>query len=98
MEIGHKEEIINESQENNKEGGGDDIATIKYMDDIHSNQLEIVHLLKEAEDRKRYIRQVKEKLYRVCRHNFNRDSSAAFDDIFKWKCSKCHLYKGEYSR
>ena len=90
MEVINKKDIVNELEEN-------DVLTIKYIDDIHINQLEIIHLLKEVKERKHYILQVKRKLYKACRHNFTRDSSAAFDDIFKWKCTKCHLYKGEFN-
>lgn len=89
MEVIDEKCIVNELEE--VEG-----LTIKYTDDIHINQLEIIHLLKEVTERKQYILKVKRKLYKTCRHNFTRDNSAAFDDLFKWKCSKCHLYKGEF--
>jgi len=95
MEIVDKEQIvdkvvdINDLEKNN-------ILAIKYSDDIYKNELEIIHLLKEKRERENYILQIKQKLYKTCEHHFTRDSSAAFDDIFKWKCSKCNLYKGEF--
>ena len=97
MEIVNKEAIFNELKEKDEDVGDDDRQSVKYIDDIHRNQLEIIHLLREVDDRKRYIRQVKRNLYMACRHCFIRDSSAAFDDMYKWQCAKCHLYKGEFN-
>ena len=95
MEVINNANIVNEILDN-KEGAGDDIETIEYLEDINRNQLEIIHLLKEIDERRSYINQVKQKLYRTCRHNFIRDISAAFDDMYKWQCTKCHLYRGEF--
>ena len=97
MEVINNTGIVNAISDN-KDGGNDDIETIKYLEDIDRNRLEITHLLKEIDERRHYINQVNKKLYRICRHNFIRDPSAAFDDMYKWQCTKCHLYRGEFEQ
>jgi len=43
------------------------------------------------------IIKLQKQLYRTCEHNFKRDSSAMSDDLFKYKCTKCSLYKNHYN-
>lgn len=42
------------------------------------------------------IPQLEKKLYAKCNHVFVRDPSAMSDDLYKWQCTECQLYRTQY--
>ena len=42
------------------------------------------------------IYNLEKKLYNTCNHTFIRDTEVAFDEIFKYKCTNCNLYKNYF--
>lgn len=57
---------------------------------------QIVEYDKYITSAKKEIIELEKGLYKVCDHYFIRDSCVVFDDIFKYKCTKCNLYKNYY--
>ena len=72
----------------------DECNLIKLQIDKHLN--EITEYTKYIKSAKTEINNLYKQLYSVCEHDFRRDNSAAHDDIFKYKCTKCNLYQNYY--
>lgn len=65
---------------------------------VHIQELqdEISTYNKKIKNNKEQIILFKRKLYLECHHLFKRDHSAMSDDIYKYQCIKCSLYRGEF--
>jgi len=68
----------------------------KIKDTIIQYRRDITNFEYKIKDMKKDICILEKKLYDSCSHRFIRDQSAAFDDIFKYKCTKCNLYKNYF--
>jgi len=85
--------IINSEEQVNK--SVDECELIKAKIDKHFNKIsDHKKKIKSSGDK---IKKLKKELYWTCQHKFERDPSAAYDDLFKYKCSKCHLYQNYYN-
>lgn len=71
-----------------------DCDLIKLQIDTHYSQLH--EWQKYINSSKKEIIKLKKELYTICKHSFKRDESASYDDIFKYKCTNCNLYKNHY--
>jgi len=60
---------------------------------ISENYNEITKCRKTIKKSQNDIETLKDTLYELCQHTFIRDFSAAPDDIYKYYCKKCHLYR-----
>lgn len=58
---------------------------------LHSDNLEYRKMI---ENNKKKIYKIQKEMYSICEHEFIRDTTVTFDDMYKWKCSKCGYYKG----
>ena len=57
---------------------------------------EIYVFERKIKNNRNKILKLKKKLYHECKHHFVRDPSATYDDIYKYQCLNCSLYKGEF--
>lgn len=69
---------------------------INIMVSIAADERLLAEYIKTISIMKKRINNKRSKLYKKCNHSFFRDSSCASDDIFKYVCKKCKLYKGIY--
>lgn len=63
---------------------------------IYKNQKDITthtDAIKEIRDN---INNLNKQLYYTCKHSFIRDNTVASDELYKYICNKCGLYKGIY--
>ena len=90
MEIVEQETIVTTQQN----------FSVSLDEKIKATIIQYRHNINDFEYRIKDIKEdisiLEKKLYHACSHNFIRDSSAAFDDILKHKCTKCNLYKNYF--
>ena len=71
--------------------------TEDIINDIKSSEKLIIEYNKKIKNIKKRVETMKRIVYKNCSHHFIRDNSCASDDIYKYVCTKCNLYKGVYS-
>ena len=60
---------------------------------ISEKHLEIDNLQKTIMEKKKHIIQLQKQLWDTCSHTWVRDPWANFDDLCKYNCSICGLWK-----
>lgn len=60
---------------------------------INIKKIEIDQFFRKIEENKDEISVLEDKLYDVCKHEWKYDINACFDDISKYYCIYCGLYK-----
>ena len=83
-------QIVNDSQNIEEHIEQDTKTRIRELND------ENFVYKKKIKSNRNKILNLKRKLYQECHHQFIRDYSAASDDVYKYYCSQCSLYRGEF--
>ena len=95
MELQKEEIVINDCEEiviNDCEiKSTSEIYLIKQK--IQDNYCKIYKCRKTIKNSQDGINNLEKALYKLCQHTFIRDLSATSDDIYKYYCTKCLLYR-----
>lgn len=89
-QIEESEQIINEIDKIEDHIEQDTRSMIIELND------EIYVFERKIKNNRNKILDLKKKLYQECNHCFVRDPTAAYDDIYKYRCLNCYLYRGEF--
>lgn len=66
------------------------------IQDIKREEKAIQELQKNIDKKKQCIRSYKQTLWTLCDHEWVRDYFVPFDDICKYYCKKCDLWKDKF--
>jgi len=67
------------------------INTLILDNDKYQN--DIMQLKRNIEDIENKIVLNQRNIWTLCSHEWIKDENACYDDLVKYKCSKCHLWK-----
>lgn len=45
---------------------------------------------------KKIVEDLEKKIYKLCSHEWERDWTSSFDDLCKYNCKKCKLWRNNY--